>query len=159
MEILLTTLILLIAPDCSDDMVDTLRHDLGYNNTGYEEFISPHYEVACMGGVDILSVEAVTVPLLRDVFPDNPIVFVYGKQQEWDYTLYVANKYGMHYYFGAVAGNADVSLGYALASYNHIEIQHERTHIEMCAAHGHGSNPYDPFTWTRVMERKWCTPG
>lgn len=152
MEILLTTLVLIIAPDCSDAMADTLRRDLGYN-------ISPRYEVVCMGGVDILTIESVTLPLLREVYPANPIVFVYGKQQEWDYNIYLATKYRMDYDFRGVAGNTDVFLGYALAWYSHIAIQHERAHMETCSAHREGSDVYDPLTWTRTMERPWCSAG
>jgi hypothetical protein len=72
---------------------------------------------------------------LRQVFPDEPIVFVYGKQQERDYQLYVSKKYGSEYY-KTVSGNADMKLGYAMASLNHIDIQHERAHLELCAAQG-----------------------
>lgn len=136
-------------------MVETLKRDLSYNNTGYESFVSQDYEVICMGGVSIDSIESVTVPLLRYVLPENPLIFVYGKQHEWDYQLYVSGKYGSQYYM-AVAGNADVDRGYAVAPLNHVTIQHERTHLEMCAAHREGSNHYDPATWTRTMDRPWC---
>lgn len=139
-----------------DEMPAALKHDLNYGNTGYEQSISPYYEVVCMGGVSIDSVESVTLPLLRQVYPENPLVFVYGKQHEWDYQLYIAYKYGSQYYYRAVAGNADVDLGYAMASFDHLEIQHERAHLELCAAHRNGSNPYDPLTWTRTMDRPWC---
>lgn len=139
-------------------MVGTLRHDLSYNNTSYERFISPDYEVLCMGGVSIHSIESVTVPLLRHVLPENPLVFVYGKQHEWDYQLYIAGKYGSQYYM-MVDGNTDVGMGYALAPLSHITIKHERAHLEMCAAHREGSNPYDPSTWTRTVDRPWCASG
>jgi len=152
---MLTTFILIIAPNCSDEMVETLKHDLSYNNTGYERFISQDYEVICMGGVSLHSIESVTVPLLRQVLPSNPLVFVYGTQYEWDYQLYISGKYGSQYYM-LVAGNADVERGYAVASLNHITIQHERAHLEMCAAHTRDSDPYDPVTWIRTMDRPWC---
>lgn len=155
---MLTTIILIIAPNCfSDGTPIALKHDLNYNNTGYESFIRTRYEVVRMGGVSINSIESVTLPLLRQVFPDNPIVFVYGEQHEWDYQLYVANKYGSQYYYKSVAGNADVNLGYAMASYNHVTIQHERAHLDLCAAHGKGSSHNDPATWTRTVVRPWCS--
>ena len=108
-----------------------------------------------MGGVSMHSIESVTVPMLRQVYPENPLVFVYSKQHEWDYQLYISGKYGSQYYM-LVAGNADVHMGYAVAPMNHVKIQHERAHLEMCAAHTSDSNPYDPVTWIRTADRPWC---
>jgi hypothetical protein len=152
-------LILIIAPNCIDgDLQESLGHDLNYNNTAYEAHVAAGYQIVCMKGARIDTIESVTVPLLRQVFPDEPIVFVYGKQQERDYQLYISKKYGSEYY-KTVSGNADVKLGYAMAPFNHIDIQHERAHLEMCAAHGKGANPYDPSTWTRTASRPWCPSG
>jgi hypothetical protein len=140
----------------SDEMPLALKGDLNYNNTAYEQYVTSNYEIVCLGGVRIHSIESVTLPLLRQVYPDNPIVFVYGEKQKRDYQLYISMKYGSQYY-RTVSGNADVELGYALASFNHIDIQHERAHLENCSAHGRGANPYDPSTWVRTIERGWCS--
>lgn len=143
----------------SADMPSVLHEQLNYNNTGYEAYLNPDYQIACMGGVSIDSIETVTLPLLRTVYPDNPIVFVYGSssQDVRDYQWYVLAKYGSAFY-KTVEGNADVELGYALAPLNdHAAIQHERAHLELCAAHsGKGSDPNDASTWTRTANKPWC---
>jgi hypothetical protein len=75
-------LILIIAPNCMDgDLQIDLGHDLNYNNTAYEAHVTADYQIVCMKGARIDTIESVTVPLLRQVFPDEPIVFVYVKQR------------------------------------------------------------------------------
>nr|AFK24934.1 hypothetical protein Josef01_10c16_38 [uncultured archaeon] len=157
MDYFVTTLILIIAQGCmSDNMQVTLAHDLNYNNnTGYEPYLSPDPMIVCMGGVDIHSIESVTLPLLRQIYADNPIVFVYGSKQSLDYQLYISQKYGSEYY-GMADGNSDVERGYALAPFSRIAIQHERAHIELCAAHVSGTNADNPSTWVRTASRPWC---
>ena len=140
----------------SDELPQGLHHDLNYNNTSYERYITHNYQIVCMGGVSIDSIESVTVPLLRQVYPHNPIVFVYGGEQSEDYQFYISKKYGSQYY-RMVDGNADVDAGYALSSLNHVNVQHERAHLEMCAAHGENSDPYDPSTWIRTANKPWCS--
>ncbi len=150
------TWILDIQPGCDYADSDSLRAKLNYNNTAYQPFLQNPYEVLCMGGVDILSIEKVTVPLLRSVFPNDALVFGYGETQERDYRLYVSVTYGPEYY-RTTDGNAKVELGYALASADrHIDIQHERVHLETCSAHLQGSNNYDVSTWTKIVSKPWC---
>lgn len=149
-------LILIMAPNCiDDDLPSRLDRDMNYNNTGYEPYVSLGREIVCLKGASIHSIESVTLPLLRQVYPDEPIVFVYGKHSQRDYQLYASAKYGPQYY-RSIRGNADVELGYAVAPFSHVEIQHERAHLELCAAHGKGSDPHDPSTWTRTANRPWC---
>jgi hypothetical protein len=150
-------LILVMAPNCiDDDLSSRLDRDLNYNNTGYEPYLSPGREVVCIKGASIHSIESVTLPLLRQVYPDEPIVFVYGEKQERDYQLYVSAKYGPQNYKKA-RGNADVGLGYAIAPFSHADIQHERAHLELCGTHEKGSDAHDPSTWTRAASsRPWC---
>lgn len=163
LDYVLSTLILIIAPHCmSADMPSELEKRLNYNNTGYEAHLRADYQIVCMGGVSIDSIESVTLPLLRTVFPDSAIVFAYGgNANARDYQLYISAKYGPQFY-KMVNGNADVELGYALAPLSdHAAIQHERAHLELCAAHsGDDSNPNDASTWTRAVkhEKPWCPP-
>lgn len=150
------TWILDIEPGCDYSDSDSLRVKLNYNNTAYQPFFKNPYEVVCMGGVDILSIEKVTLPLLRSAFPSDAFVFAYGETQERDYRLYVSTTYGPEYY-RTTDGNAKIDLGYGFASASrHIDIQHERVHLETCSAHLQGSNPYDVATWTRETVKPWC---
>lgn len=155
-EIESKTWILNIKPGCDYEDSDDLRHRLNYNNTAFEPYTQDDYEVVCMGGVDILSIESVTLPLLRSVFPHDAFVFVYGDVQERDFRLYISTKYGPQYYRTA-DGNADIELGYAIARASaHADIEHERAHIETCSAHFEGADNNDAATWTRVGLKPWC---
>lgn len=149
------TWILIIAPSCDFAVSDDLRVRLNYNNTGYEQFLNPRYEVSCFRA-DIADLESSTVPLLRSVFPADTFVFAYADSQVRDYKLYASGKYGIE--FAKVPlGNADVELGYAVAPLNaHPVIQHERTHVETCSAHLAGSNHNDAATWTKIRSEAWC---
>lgn len=151
------TWILIIAPGCDYTDSDGLRLRLAYNNTGYEAFNKNRFEVVCMGGVDVLSIESVTLPLLRSAFPNDAFVFAYSETQKRDYQLYAVSKYPGLEVAQVPHGNADIERGYALAPVDsHPAIQHERAHLETCSAHLKGADNNDAGSWTRTAEKPWC---
>jgi hypothetical protein len=147
-------LVLIISPRCDGDVAYALASDINYNNTGYEAYLGK-YTVTCMGGVDVLNIEKVTLPLLRQVYPDSPIVFVYGGGgQERDYQIYLSSTYRVDRY--AAIGSSDVEKGYALASFDHYVIQHEMAHLETCKIHRGPSDNIRDWVDAPNTNLPWC---
>lgn len=148
-------LVLIISPRCDGDMAAALAADMNYNNTGYEQYLADKYIITCMGGVDILNIEKFTLPLLRQAYPDSPIVFVYGGEgQERDYQIYLYSKYHVDRY--AAIGSSDIERGYALASLDHSVIQHERAHLETCKVHRNSLDNFRDWVSAPETSMPWC---
>lgn len=130
------TYVLLLNPDCNDDMRDRFDYYMRLNNTAYERYLG-YYEVVCMGGVSNLAdIEKRTLPMLRSAFPDDLFVFVYPEAMKNQYSDYLVEKYGYQYRYAAL-GNSDITKGIAFADEFPATIKHEMGHLATCGTwHG-----------------------
>lgn len=153
LSILATAWIFILAPNCIDDnLQQQLEADMLATPTQFDNYIGD-VQYVCMGGVDLYTIEDVTVPLLRQVFPDNPLVFVWPDLQEyrsyWEYLdgapTQTKNGHTTFYIGSAVVGE----------NLNTVRtIKHELTHISNCTDHVHSDDPVEK--WYKVQEPPFC---
>lgn len=144
--------ILILAPDCIEDNQQLeLAEQMRNTTTQFDEYVG-EYETVCMGGVDLYDIEDVTVPALRQIYPDSPLVFVWPDLQE--YRAYFSSLTGQEEKGTAHSGLWD---GFSVVAVNEDtqqSVKHELTHTTHCLAHDHSMDPVTK--WYRVEEPPFC---
>lgn len=153
LSILATAWIFILAPNCIDDNLQLqLEADMLATPTQFDSYIGD-VQYVCMGGVDLYAIEDVTVPLLRQVFPDNPLVFVWPDLSEFRSYLEVVDGSVNETTFGySILGD-----GMAVIA-KHDEtprtIKHEMAHVVNCLGHDYSMDPIEE--WYKVQEPPFC---
>lgn len=135
----------LIVRECDDTSRAFVLSSLQFPSVyGYDEYWTSNYEVVSMGGVDMLTLHTVTVPLLRSVFPSDYFLFLFDVADKDAYKKALLEKTGGAAY--GEDGYAFVKERYALSVWDNPEfVKHEFTHLATCRHHNNVTDPVEKW--------------
>lgn len=158
------TTYVLILGECDLATVEYVQWQIEVK-TGYEEYLPTNFVVACFGGAEMKTLDKISIPLLRQVWPDDYLMFLFPPsdlEESWK----LASRNG--YSAGKASGFSMYEYGYAVAVLNldkHIYptlkpaylIDHEMTHTCLCEEHNRVDDLVDKWYRTRTAARsRWC---
>lgn len=151
----ITAWIFVLSPNCINDNSQLALHDqMNATITQFDPYIPKDIQYVCMGGVNLADIEDLTVPLLREVYPTSPLVFVWPDLQE--YRSYLSTiEDGTNE--DKTNGHSTTSLGSSVVGENPNTartIKHELTHTSNCLEHQHSSDPVT--SWYKIQDPPFC---